>query len=69
MRKLTGTVLEKLDRIKHLRARELPNGDWEIYVESTGEVIETVPKEEADKATRRLNFQKAQRERRKKADW
>jgi hypothetical protein len=68
MRKISQSVIDKLDRIKSIGARHVPSLDlWEIYNEETGETIATVPEEEIAAAEKRIKFTKVQRKKRRKA--
>jgi hypothetical protein len=69
MRRITKSVLDKIAKIGHLHARETSNGNWEIYNKKTGEVIETVSKEDADSAVKRFEHKEAQRNRKRKGTW
>jgi hypothetical protein len=68
MRKISQSVIDKLDSIKDIKARYVESLDlWEIYNEETGERITTVPEEEVRAADKRIRFTKVQRRKRRKA--
>lgn len=67
--KFPPSVEEILKRLDHIRMRELPSGEFEIYREDTGLVIETVSKGAVGKAIHRLGFKKAQKKRKGDASW
>jgi len=67
-RKLTRSVLDKLSRLNNIHVKEKENGDWDIYNSKTGEILETVSKEDVDSATKRLEHKKAQKEKQKRAE-
>jgi hypothetical protein len=68
MKKITKSILAKIDAIKDIRIRRLDNGDWVVY-NNNKEVLYTVSKDDVSSATKRMMFRKAQKDRRKKAEW
>ena len=67
--RFSPSVEEILKRLENVSLREVADGNYEFYDTTTGAVIETVSKEEVEKASRRLGFKKAQKKRKGVASW
>ena len=49
-------IVEKCQALGSLHARQLENGDYELYDGKTGEVIRTIPKSDIDESALRLGL-------------